>query len=373
MSKSFKSILSGILILVLLFCFISCKEDEKPVNAGGENVNEIVENIDTPEQKGEESIKEQIPPKPLYINSLTGLECDEKTVNARPVAVMLNNLKQAMPQHAISDADIVYEVLEEGGITRLMGVFRDYEDISVIGSIRSARDYYIDLSDAHDAIYVHCGGSTYAKDRIAKLKTEDIDGMFMGNFYRDKERLKTKAYEHTLMITGEGLKKNIEIKGYRTESSFEQPLRFFENDTDIEGINANSIEIPFSLALEEYPYAMSTLEYDENKKTYLKGQYGTTHIDGNTGAQVEFKNIITLECEQHIIPGDEYGCLAVDFTGEGKGLYATNGNIKEIVWKKSDRQSTYKLYEKDGVTELLINAGKSYIAIVPEGTNVRYN
>jgi hypothetical protein len=364
--------------LIAALCVIavsSCSKDEPDF------VDETIKYI--PTENVEENIAEEVPEpdpvpepepaKPEFVNPLSGEATTEELVNNRPVAIMLNNIHVAMPQMAISYADIIYEVLEEGGITRLMALYHDYENLPEIGSIRSARDYYIDLSDAHDAIYVHCGGSTYAKDVLAKRKTENIDGMFLGNFYRSKERRKTMASEHTLMITGEGLAKNIAQKGYRTESTASQPLSFHDFETDFEGNTANNIKVPFSLALEPNPYALSTFEYNPEKGKYLKSHYNEAHIDGTTGEQLAFENVVILECKQYQIPGDKLLCIASEFVGTGNGKYASNGVIKDITWKKNSRTSIYSLYESDGVTPLLLNPGKSYIAIVPTGTVITAN
>ena len=381
LGKSKFFLVSLCILLALTLC--SCKNSTKQTDtklpdsvSDGADSNDVknntsdgqnVKNDTDGDKKAEDQNKD-----PEFINPISGLECTKEIYENRPVAVMLNNIKQAMPQVGISHADIIYEVLEEGGITRLMGVFKDYKDIAELGSIRSSRDYYIDLSDAHDAIYVHCGGSTYAKAMLKERKTEDIDGLYVNNFYRSKSRAKTMAYEHTLMISGEGLTNAIADKGYRTTSDKAQPLKFSadykKGETD-----AVNIKVPFSLALSQNPYALSTFAFDKDKNAYLKGQYDTTHIDGETGEQLCFDNVITLECKQNVIPGDAYHCLAVNFTGEGKGLYAADGKIREITWKKASRTEKYTLYESDGVTELVLKPGKTYIGIVPTGTEVSYS
>ncbi len=367
-----KAIVCALLAAVVL-CSSGCGKKNEDFNDETVKVVENTESENDAElEADDENIEEEpdTPEKPEFVNPLTGEETTQELADNRPVAIMINNIHLAMPQMAISKADIVYEVLEEGGITRLMALYQDYESLPETGSIRSARDYYIDLSDAHDAIYVHCGGSTYATATIAQRKTENIDGMYLGNFYRSAERRKTMASEHTLMITGEGLAKNIAQKGYRTESSAQQPLAFYDFETEFEGRSAKSIRVPFSLALDEDPYALSTFEYDETAGKYLKSQYDKAHIDGGTGEQLAFENVITLECKQYQIRGDALGCIAVDFFGSGEGKYASNGVIKNIVWKKQSRTSSYTLYEEDGTTPLLINPGKSYIAVVPSGTTV---
>lgn len=356
-----------VMVLCVLVCcmlFVSCSDKQDP----SDQVINQTQTEDEPEQEKEQE-KEPVKVYPEFVNPLTGLETTKELSQNRPVAVMINNIHQSLPQIGVSYADIIYEVLEEGGITRLMALFQDYESVPELGSIRSARDYYIDISDAHNAIYVHCGGSTYAKDTIAQRKTQDIDGMFMGYFYRSAERLKTMAYEHTLMISGRGLKTNIEKKGYSTKVSA-QPLAFGKDDVEIEGQRAEYVQIPFSLALSTNPYALSTFEYNNETKTYFKGHYSSKHIDGCNDQQLEFKNVLALECDQNVIAGDDLGCIAVHFTGRGTGYYSTNGKIKQIVWEKKTRTSTYTLYEQDGVTPLVLNPGKSYIGIIPTGTQI---
>ncbi len=355
---------------------ISSEEDvskEQQENA------DIEETENTVEETVEEPAPEPEPPAPMFVNPLTGLETQTDLTAKRPIAVMVNNIHLALPQIGISEADIVYEMLEEGGITRLLAIYNDYESIPEIGSIRSARDYYIDIADAHDAIFVHSGGSTYAFAELAKRKTNDIDGIYMNQFYRSAERRKTMASEHTLMISGEGLVDAIAQKGYRTTTEKPCPLVFgmveeteteITNETDEKGTDASYVEIPFSLGYNSNPYAVSFFEYDAEKGEYLKGHFKKEHIDGDDGQRLSFKNVLSFECPSNMIKGDPLGCIQVHFTGKGKGTYSTDGRQREIVWVRTSRTSGYTLYESDGVTPLILNPGKSYIAVVPTGTEI---
>ena len=90
---------------------------------------------------------------------LTGEPIDKKAGIQRPYAIMINNIKEGLPQSGVSQADVIYEAQVEGGITRLMALFQDVDDVEKIGSIRSARHYYIDFANDYDAIYVHYGQS----------------------------------------------------------------------------------------------------------------------------------------------------------------------------------------------------------------------
>ena len=95
--------------------------------------------------------------------------------NARPVAIMLNNLKKALPQLGVSQADLIYELPAEGGITRMMAVFQSVEGVGDLGSVRSARDYYVSLARGHDAVFLHAGGSPQAYSAIKNMGVTALD------------------------------------------------------------------------------------------------------------------------------------------------------------------------------------------------------
>ena len=115
-------------------------------------------------------------PVPLNPNPLTGLEKESDFHNGRsPVAVMVNNLKMssgndAFPQWGIGSADIIYEMVTEGGITRMMAVYSDYEKMPKVGPVRSARDQHVQLMLPLGALYVHEGASIFAA-RMRRMRT----------------------------------------------------------------------------------------------------------------------------------------------------------------------------------------------------------
>ncbi len=343
-------------------------EKKNPVIASKFLSPEQLEAQKAAENNSSENDKEQEEPA-FYINPLTGLKTEKDLTGKRPVAVMINNIHLALPQIGISEADIVYEILEEGGITRLLAIYNDYEDIPEIGSVRSARDYYVDIADAHDAIFVHAGGSTYAYSTLQNRKTNNIDGLYTSNFYRSAERRKTMASEHTLMISGEGLSQSISDKGYRTTTELACPLEF-DKDAYIGSNKSEHIEIPFSIGYNPDPYITSFFDYNSTDELYYKGHFGEPHIDGDDSEILTFKNVITLTCDQSLIPGDQLGCIQVDFTGRGSGSLSVNGTARRIYWERDSRTSSYKLYESDNSTPVQLHPGKTYIALVPKGAGV---
>lgn len=372
-----QTILTVVLVLLLVTSCANTKDSQTQTTPKAETTpqTEVTEKNEASEETVITIPEPEPEPKPVeikYINPLTGLESQKDLTTVRPIAVMINNLKQALPQIGISEADIIYETLEEGGITRLLCVYNDYSAIPEIGSVRSARDYYIDIADAHDAIFVHAGGSTYAYSALAERNTANIDGIYHGEFYRSAERRKTMSKEHTLMISGEGIDHAIAYRGYRKTSDNPCPLSFstsYEKGTVV----ANHIEFPFSIGYTSRPYIKAFFDFDTATGEYLKGEYNEAHIDGDDGTQLSFKNVLTLTCPMNVIKGDPLGCIQVHFTGTGKGTYSVDGTSREIVWKKQTRSSAYTLYEADGTTPLLLSPGKSYIAIVPTGTQITLN
>lgn len=347
-------------------------------NTGAETTEKTPETtVNTPETEETTTAPETeppAPPAPKYINPLTGVEVSEELSKMRPAAFMVNNIKQAIPQQGISKVDVLYECLAEGGITRLLGLVQDYKSIDTIGSIRSSRDYYLDFAQNHDALYFHAGGSDKAYSEIASRGIDNFDGVRMSipnSFYRDPWRLSVMAYEHTLVISGEGIQNAINYRGKRTElkENFESPFKFEAEVTVPEGQDANCVFLPFSWYQQPY------LKYDASTNTYKRWQYGAPHIDMNNNKQLEFTNIIVIFCH-HTGALDNKGRIEVTTTGSGDGYYISNGKYIDIKYTKDTVDSPIKLFNTDG-TPLEINVGKSYVAIFNQANkgeiNMNYN
>lgn len=299
-------------------------------------------------------------PETSYINPLTGEKTSEDLSKLRPAAFMINNIKQALPQQGISSADVLYECLAEGGITRLLMLVQDYKSLNIVGSIRSSRDYYLDFAQNHDALYFHAGGSEKAYSEIAARNIDNYDGVRMNipnTFYRDSWRLNNMAYEHTLVITGQGVQNAINYRGKRTElkNDFNSPFRFEEKVTVPSGNDATCVYLPFSY------YQTPYLKYDSATNTYKRWQYNEPHIDKDNNKQLEFTNILVLFCH-HTGPLDSAGRIEVTTTGSGSGYYISNGKYVDIKYTKDNEDSPIKLFTTD-YTPLKINVGKTYIAI----------
>lgn len=110
-------------------------------------------------------------PSAELISGLTGLPVSEDSL-PRPLAVMINNAPAARPQSGVSEADILYEILAEGGITRLIGIFQSHTGVVKIGPIRSIRPYLLDIGESYGGVTVHAGGSPAAYAILQKEKKQ---------------------------------------------------------------------------------------------------------------------------------------------------------------------------------------------------------
>lgn len=305
---------------------------------------------------------------------LTGLPTDQDLSMERPYAIMLNNIKAALPQQSNSQADIIYEVLAEGGITRMLAVYQSLDGVGTVGSIRSSRPYYIELALGHDAIYVHAGGSAEAYSDIRSWGVTSVDGVngsysYKGAdvFWRDKHRIEGKSfgYEHSLVTSGEKILAAMEKNGVRTthETGYLYHMSFAENGTPAKGETANTITVPFS------NYKTGTFTYDAASGLYLAEEYGAPYIDGNTGGQIGVTNVLILKTSCYS-SGDSYGHMVVDLDG-GDGYFACGGKIVPITWSKGGRDNQLTYYAADG-SELVLGQGKSYVNIIPNANTVTY-
>lgn len=296
-------------------------------------------------------IKEKVEMKKLKI-----VDQDSKT---RPYAVMINNHAKARINHAgLDDAYIVYEAIAEGGLTRLMAIFKD-KDTDRIGSVRSSRPYFLDYALENDAIYVHFGGSSQALSDIKTLDIDNIDGMSTASaFWRD--RTLGVALEHTAFTNMEKLKSAVSDKGYRTKTNKKLLLNYkvdeFNLDSKEDSIVANNISIPYS------HYVVTSYTYDAEKKVYNSFVNGVAHTDGITKNQYTAKNIIVMKVNNYSL--DSYGRQKLDNIGSGDGYYITNGYAVPIVWEKESR-SSQTIYRYSDGTEIDVNDGNTYIQIQP--------
>ena len=302
--------------------------------------------------------------EPEFINPLTGLEADKDLATRRPAAIMINNIKIATPQEGVSCADVMYECIVEGWQTRLMMLSMEYEDLPVVGSVRSSREYYLDFAANHDAIYIHAGGSQTAYAQIKSRKVDHLDGVNgpspKGTFYRDETRWKKMGMEHSLMTTGEGIASGIEAIKCRTtlKDGFESPLNFVEYGTTRVPSTGDATFLKVKFSGQHQPY----FEYNEDEHVYYRWQFlGDKHMDNTANKQLSFTNVIVMYLPT-VSTKDDYNHMDVTTTGKGEGYYLTEGKYEKITWQKDGKDIPVKLYNEAG-EELIINRGKTFFEI----------
>lgn len=283
----------------------------------------------------------------------------ENVVNSdsRPIAIMIDNDdSSAWPQAGLSDAYLIYEVIVEGGASRMMALFKSTET-SLIGPVRSSRHYFLDYAMENDAIYTHAGWSPKAESDIYSLGINNINGLFYtkNSFWRDYSH--TKSW-HTLYTNIEKLTEIAEEKGYKTTTDI-QNINMSPTEYDLNGEVANKIVVPYSGSYKV------TYEYNSDTKTYDRTMRSTPHIT-QEDVRISPKNIIAIYVNNYALPGDSEGKRQeIDNIGSGNGYFFTNGKKIPITWEKASRNSKTYFKDQNG-QEIVLNPGQTFINIVPK-------
>ena len=283
--------------------------------------------------------------------------------DSRPIAVMINNHAQAVKNHAgLQDAYLTYEIIVEGGLTRLMALFKD-QDTERIGSVRSSRHYYLDYALENDAIYTHFGWSDIAKQDISSLGINNINGLYDSGFWRD--RTLGVDYEHTAFTSISNLEDTIAKKGYRTTTDQDLLLNYQALPIKMQELDssqvANNIEIVYSQA------QRTSYVYDPDTATYKRFVNGKEHTDAVTKEQYTAKNIITYQVANYTM--DSAGHQNLNNIGSGNGYYISEGYAIPITWEKASRASQ-TVYRYLNGEELIVNDGNTFIQIQPKGQSL---
>lgn len=350
MKKFFTLLMIGILSLSLISCG---KEKEEPIVSDEPEVSAVEKEADTQEKEKNTSHEGQTR------SYLTGEWVDSDIAKTRAVAVMLNNIEQAVPQSGIENADVVYEAPVEGGITRLMGIFENYKNLEKIGSVRSCRTYYLYYMLEFDAMYVHCGQANYAldllnQDFVNNLSSLSSEGSTV--FYKTTDRVAP----HNTYTSGEGILAGADLMKYKTsyDDSYDGHYKFNTDDEkQIELTNGQTANIVKPGYLLNKPW----FEYNSKDGLYYRYQYGDKQIDDMTNNQLAYKNIIFQYSGVQSYYGTEY--LDIDTTSGGDGVYFTNGKAINVTWKKDSEYGVTRYYNQDD-EEITLNTGKTWVCII---------
>lgn len=295
------------------------------------------------------------------INLLTGMpNLSKEAMGKRPVAVMINNVAKSFPQYGVEAADIIFEIPVEGQQTRFMAIYGDYAQIPKICSVRSCRPYFPAFAKGFDAVYVNWGMTDEVRQYVNSLKMTHFEGLYNagGLFSRDTAR-KAAGYalEHTGVFDGTRVDDVLNENGQRTdilENKKDTAFTFAPINEKVTptGGTCTVVKVDFGKAL-------ATLTYDETTNKYWKSYNGEAQIDGATGNQLSFTNVLVLEAK--ITSAANGVHRDVNWNG-GNGYYVSNGAIQKIKWSKASESDRLMLYDENG-NELVLNRGKSYIAV----------
>lgn len=298
-------------------------------------------------------------------NPLTGLptDMDETILKRKPVAIMVGNSKDALPQFGISQADITVEMMAEGGTTRLMGIWQDPSKMKRIGSVRSARPYFIDMAQGLDAYFLHFGGSVPAYDAIKKrddlVNLDGIRGGYEGSLYiRDPERRKQFKYEHTVVTSGERIEEALaKFKNTEKKDPDATAFNFDSEHSALKGTGASKITIDYFTINKPY------FVYNEKTNTYDRFQHNKEHYDAEYDEQISTENVIILEMPFEPVPGDPLKIVEVQTTGSGNGKYFCDGKYVDIKWSKEGYNKPLRLTDSED-SELKVCPGQTFLAVI---------
>lgn len=297
---------------------------------------------------------------PVPVNPLTGEELEE-AYTGRPVAFSLNNSSACLPQYGLDKLDWMFEVETEGGITRCVGIMTSPEKADIVGPIRSCRTYFINLSASYNAPLFHCGVSYFANQNMYSssgylASWDHVDQAVNSKyFYRDSSRSGNYAYEHTLFTKGELMAQAMEDKGFNATS--EEPVSYgyqFSEAVQLEGQDVTKINIEFMGGKD------TTMKYDADTGLYKAYQNGKDWVEGSTGDNATFRNVLIVTAKQSKI---DSGHSFYDLDGTGDGYFAVHGKMVPVKWQHKDAEGPFSFTLEDG-TPITLGVGSTYCAII---------
>ena len=339
-------VLVAVIVLVVVLVVVNGKKQktEKPKT---ETKTEVVEETETTDT-GAKSL-------------LTGESISEEIANNRPIAVMIENTVDAMPQYGLNSAGVIYECPVEGGLTRLMAIFDNYYDLEQIGNVRSCRPYYVYFAKEFDAIYVHVGQSVHGQALLDTGIVDDLNALKGAaaniTFFRTSE----KKAPHNCYVSADSVVKGIEAEGYRTtyEDGYTGHYQFASEDAPnmLEDGEDCAVVCPYFFNNEPY------FIYNEETQTYDRYQFNKAQTDIVDGEQISVKNILFQTSASATSLYEETQYLNIPLVGSGAGKYFTNGKMIDVTWQKDSDTDITHYYDAAG-NEIQLNVGKTWVCLI---------
>ncbi len=350
-----KKIIALILCLILSFTLVAC-------GGGGGSAIEIDPELDELEGTSDYYGTVDVTATKDAYNFLTGRnDMASDMVGLRPYAISVNNIIDCWPQYGISQADIIFEMETEGGITRMMALFMDTREVPLIGSVRSLRDQFMEAVFPLNPIIVHIGTSIYADKAIAENNFRTLDG---GNLpqaiYVDRQRMQSYATEHCKFTSGQLIDETLPVAKIKREltTTVTSAFNFVpEGETTVPTSgDATSVKYVFSQGYD------GDFRYNAETKQYEKYQHGKAQVDaGNDSKQLSFDNVFLLFADIQQIEGSYL--VHVDYTKGGEGYYFSQGKYEHVTWTKANYANNFE-FKTDSGEELQVNPGITHFGVV---------
>lgn len=317
-----------------------------------------------------------VTPPPVEASPLNGvlIPTDEiaRLKQRPPLAVMVENFIDARPQAGLDRADIVYEAVAEGGITRFLAVYWR-NDAGRIHYLRSARIYYIHWAAELGAVYVHWGqvedpGPVDVWPVLARLNIPVLNGLFLGEEvgYRDE----TRYAPHNVYTDTGRLWTTSQAHGWAGPPTL-QPWPFKEDDPKRVSVfgsrSASVIELSFGNEPGS-PYAVRW-DYDPASNGYVRTMAGAPHTDAVSGARLAARNVIVQQAV--LRPSGVKAYNIIDTVGAGTAVIFQDGVAVEGTWRKDAESSRTRFYDAAG-NEIPLNRGQTWVEVVPTGSAIAY-
>jgi hypothetical protein len=304
-------------------------------------------------------VEEQKQAQEMYQHPLTGVWIYDQIEPPQVFGVMIDNHEEAWPAAGVEEAFLVIEAPVEAGIPRMLAFFSQEQEVETIGPVRSARPYYLDWAAELDALYAHVGGSNAALDDIASGGTFDMNQYWWGQyFWRSTQRYSP----HNVFTSTELLNDFYEL---REEASL-APTRLYDVWTfkDPEPTDTEShLYIDFWA-----PVYVVDWDYNSETGMYERSQFNEPHV-AYSGERIAADNVAVVVTEVKII--DYVGRRDIRTTGEGYGYVLQDGQVIEVTWKKPSISERLKFYDRETGEEIVMNAGRTWIEVVPTEDDIR--
>ncbi|MDO5133154.1 MAG: DUF3048 domain-containing protein [Eubacteriales bacterium] len=343
----------------------------EPAASGAQTETTAPEETGTTAETVSAAAETTVPEDTTIRSILTNEEIDPELKNQRPLAVMYPINYEAQPQYGLNKVDVFYEMIEEGNMSRQMGIIQDWQGLDMIGNIRSTRSYFVLEAMRYDPIMIHFGGPIdWLKPVTDREDLDNLNGVggVLGGDYGAYFRVNNgKAMEHTAYTSAEYIRNACALAGYKLEirPEYYEERQFYFNAPDDrntleqyeDSIPATNIDMSGA-----FPVTQSSLVYNPEDHKYYKYLYGEPQCDAVTGEQMAFDNVIIQEAKFKYV--GNHGYVDLDTISRGRNAYVlTEGRCVPAHWWRKDVHKHTTYYYKDK-TRIHLNTGKTMIFII---------